>query len=78
MDALKPAAKEAKGKMIFVTVDAAQKENAQVLEFFGIKEDETPDYIIFEVITSYLWLIKTRGIANETRALWKASIIFLW
>ena len=49
-DAMKPAAKEYKGKVAFVTVDTSDASVKNVLGFFGVKEDETPRSAIFEVI----------------------------
>ncbi|TRY67207.1 hypothetical protein TCAL_02918 [Tigriopus californicus] len=49
MAAMKPVAKANKGKIIFVHVDSENNETAQVLEFFGLKKDDLPKYVILEL-----------------------------
>ena len=31
-----------KGKMLFVTIDADEKDNKRILDYFGMKEEEIP------------------------------------
>ena len=47
--AITAAAKKHKGKIIFVTLDAGKDDNKQVLEFFGMKAEDCPEYLIYEV-----------------------------
>ena len=51
MEALKPAAREMRGKMIFVYVDPESDDNEKALEFFGVEdpEEELPLYMIMEM-----------------------------
>lgn len=49
MKAIKPAAEKFRGQIIFVYLDSAKKDNAQILDFFGLKEDDCPTYLIYEV-----------------------------
>ena len=50
MAALVPAARESRGRLIFVTVDADDEENDKVLDFFEITdESDLPVYMIFDI-----------------------------
>ena len=54
--AIKPLAKVSEkynDKMVFVSINAADKTNAQILDFFGLKKENLPTYAIFEVLTSF-------------------------
>ena len=51
LEALKPAAREMRGKMIFVYLDPDSDENEKALEFFGVEdpEEDLPLYMIMEM-----------------------------
>ncbi len=67
MEAIRPAAKKNKGKIIFVLLDSGVEENKQVLDFFGLKEDDLPEYLIFEVSDSYVVaLSRNRTLFRDT------------
>ena len=61
--AIKPLAKVSEkynDKMVFVSINAADKTNAQILDFFGLKKENLPTYAIFEVLTSFREVIISR------------------
>ena len=51
LEALRPAAREMRGKMIFVYLDPDSDENEKALEFFGVEdpEEDLPLYMIMEM-----------------------------
>ncbi len=53
---MKPAAKANRGKVIYVFLDSAKEENKQILDFFGLKEEDLPEYLIYEVSTVQILL----------------------
>jgi protein disulfide-isomerase A1 len=42
VDNITPVAKEFRGKIVFVTINADEEEHQRILEFFGMKKDEVP------------------------------------
>ena len=56
LEAVTEVAKKNKGKMIFISVDSGSDDNKQVVEFFGLKAEDAPTYVIYEVcqrVTSF-------------------------
>ena len=49
LEAVTAVAKKNKGKMIFISVDSGNDNNKQVAEFFGLKPEDAPAYVIYEV-----------------------------
>jgi len=56
MEDVRTIAKEHRDKMIFVHLDIADEENANVLEFFGIIAEQCPTFVIFEMESSSKFL----------------------
>jgi len=53
---LKIVSKKNRERMIFVHLDIADEEHANVLDFFGIKTDQCPTFVIFEMESSAKFL----------------------
>jgi len=53
---LKIVAKDNRERMIFVHLNTADEENENVLDFFGIKVDQCPTFVIFEMESSAKFL----------------------
>ena len=65
LDNLKPAATANKGKMIFVHIDADVEENGQVLEFFGLKTEDTPKYIIYAMEDNAKYMGEAKSVEEK-------------
>lgn len=59
-------AKEFKGKLVVVQVDANKMSNDGVLNFFGINKENLPEIVIFSVIRMAEITILTVGLKQTT------------
>jgi protein disulfide-isomerase A1 len=49
VEGIKETAKKFRGKILFVTIDADEKDHKRILEFFGMKEEDVPAMRIIEL-----------------------------